>query len=357
MKIRKITSLTALLAFILVLLTSVILYIVPQGRVANWADWRLWGLTKEQWGNIHIVNGLLFLLSLFLHIYYNWRPIVSYMKNKAKELKIFTKEFNIALGFTLVFTFGTLVEVPPFQWVIDLSGSIKDAAAVKYGEPPYGRAELSTLKTFAKKQGFDLNENMANLKNAGVKFESEKQTLKDISRQNNVSPQQVYLVMKPVIGEAGSKALSSSPPAGFGKRNLADICQEYHLNVKAVVRGLAEKNLKADAEMTIKGIAEAHNVGPMDVFEAIKEITTLSQAPSTTGGQPAPKGDKTAGNGTPVGLGKLTLVQVVEKHDLDQSSAIQKLAENGISANLDDKMKEVAEKHHTTPFDLFAMMQ
>jgi hypothetical protein len=357
MAIRKITSLTAGLAFILVLLTSIILYIVPQGRVAYWADWRLWGFTKEQWGNIHIVNGLLFLLSLFLHIYYNWRPIVSYMKNKAKALKIFTKEFNVALGLTFMFTFGTLIEVPPFQWVLDLNGYIKDAAAVKYGEPPYGHAELSALKTFAKKQGLDLKESMASLKSAGMKFDSEKQTLKDIARQNNVSPQQVYIAMKPVESVSKTTSLPDSPPPGFGKRNLADICQEYQLNVKAVVRGLAEKNIKTDTDMTIKSIAEAHSVGPMDVFEAIKEITTSSQAPTTASRQPIPKGDKTAGNDTPIGLGKMTLVQVVEKYNLDQSSAIQKLSENGISAKSDDKMKKIAEKHETTPFDLFEMMK
>ena len=270
MAIKKITSLTAGLAFILVVLTSLILYIVPQGRVAYWADWRLWGLSKEQWGNVHIVNGLLFLLSLFLHIYYNWRPIVSYMKNTAKELKIFTREFNVALGLTIVFTIGTLVEAPPFQWVIDLNGYLKDEAAVKYGEPPYGHAELSSLKTFVKKQGFDLKESMASLKTAGMKFDSEKQTLKDIARENNVSPQQVYIAMKPVPQAGKTKSLPGSPPAG---------------------------------------------------------------------------------------LGKMTVAQVVEKYNLDQSSAIQKLAGNGISAKSGDKMIKIAEKHQTTPFDLFEMMK
>ena len=48
MKIRRITSLTASLAFVLMLVTSLILFITPQGRVAYWADWRLWGLTKRE---------------------------------------------------------------------------------------------------------------------------------------------------------------------------------------------------------------------------------------------------------------------------------------------------------------------
>ena len=96
MNIRKITSLTALLAFTITLFTSVILFIVPKGRIAFWADWQMWGLTKDQWGSIHIVNGMLFLSALCLHIYYNWHPIISYFKNRVGEIKLFTRELNAA---------------------------------------------------------------------------------------------------------------------------------------------------------------------------------------------------------------------------------------------------------------------
>lgn len=88
MKIRRITALMAFLSFLVMVFTSIILYIEPQGRVAYWANWSLFGLTKPQWDSIHINVGFLFLASLFLHIYYNWKVIVAYLKNKAKELKI-----------------------------------------------------------------------------------------------------------------------------------------------------------------------------------------------------------------------------------------------------------------------------
>ncbi|MDP4856108.1 MAG: DUF4405 domain-containing protein, partial [Desulfobacterales bacterium] len=78
MNLRKIVSLTALLSSLLLLVTSIVLYIVPQGRVAYWADWRLLGLTKTEWTNIHVNFGLLFFVSALLHVYYNWKPIVSY---------------------------------------------------------------------------------------------------------------------------------------------------------------------------------------------------------------------------------------------------------------------------------------
>jgi len=81
-------------------LTSIVLFIVPQGRVAYWADWRLWGLTKTDWGNIHINLGLLFLIALFVHIYYNWKPLISYLKNKAKQIKVYMSELKATAELT-----------------------------------------------------------------------------------------------------------------------------------------------------------------------------------------------------------------------------------------------------------------
>lgn len=113
MNIRRVTSLTALISFLLLILTSIILYIVPAGRVAYWSDWRLWGLSKTQWSDLHINLGVLFLLSIILHIYYNWKPIVTYLKNRAKKVVVVTGEFNIAMVITILILLGTYAMVPP----------------------------------------------------------------------------------------------------------------------------------------------------------------------------------------------------------------------------------------------------
>jgi len=148
MNIRKTTSLTAGLSFVAMMVTSVILYIVPQGRIAYWADWRLWGLSKEQWGNIHINTGILFLLALGLHIYYNWTPIKNYLKNKAKNLIIFTKDFNVALFLTLICILGTHFEIPPFSSILAVSESIKDKPANRILIPTYVLSCQCTMENF-----------------------------------------------------------------------------------------------------------------------------------------------------------------------------------------------------------------
>ena len=258
------------------LLTSVILFITPQGRVAYWADWRLWGLTKTDWGNIHINLGLLFLIALSVHIYYNWKPLISYLKNKAKQIKVFTPEFSLALAITLVFIFGAYNLVPPFGWVMSLNEHFKDAGAEKYGEPPYGHAELSSLQTFTKKMKLDLAKSMKLLDKAGYAVQDSNMTLATIGRQYNIPPQMVYETIKPAeiatAKKSDSKDLPESPPPGTGKLTLADFCTQYKLNMKLVVRELKMQGIEASEELTLKKIAAKNKTSPSDIYERIKSI-------------------------------------------------------------------------------------
>jgi hypothetical protein len=259
------------------LLTSIILYIVPQGRVAYWADWRLWGLTKTDWGNIHINLGLLFLIALFLHIYFNWKPLISYLKNRAKEIKVFTPEFNTALIIVIVFTVGTYFLVPPFSWVMSLNDHFKDAGAEKYGEPPYGHAELSSLKTFTKKMNLDLAKSMALLDRAGYTAENSDITLDTIGRRYNIPPQRIYQTIKPAAIIAARESennnrLPESAQPGTGNLTLADFCTQFNLNMKLVVRELKKQGIEASEELTLKKIATQNKTSPTDVYERIRII-------------------------------------------------------------------------------------
>lgn len=353
MKIKKITSLTALLAFILMLLTAFILYIVPHGRVANWAVWHLLGLTKPQWEGIHVNFGLLFLISIGIHIYYNWKPIMSYMKDKANGFKLFTKEFNVALILVLIFGLGTGFEVPPFSSFLALSESIKDGAAEKYGNPPYGHAELSSLKTFAKRMGMDLKQSLEHLKKTGYRVENEMQTLAEIARINIITPQQLYNAMKPPTGTSSlhygdSGKLPDAAPGGSGNLTLADLCSRFNLNIKVIIRGLSKQNITAREDMTIRKIAEKNQISPIDVYEGIKAIAARDNSVQTS----AKIKDRKEGNAGGMGLGRMTLIEVCEKNSVPIERALQKLSNKGVKASPEDKMKEVASALNTTPLEL-----
>ena len=82
---KKVTSLSLGFSFLIMSYTGVILYIAPHGRIAKWIDWHFLGLDKTQYQELHITSMVTFLVFGILHIYYNWKPIISYMKDSTKE--------------------------------------------------------------------------------------------------------------------------------------------------------------------------------------------------------------------------------------------------------------------------------
>jgi hypothetical protein len=271
-KWRKLISLTALISFIFMMVSSTILYIVPEGRVAYWADWHLWGMTKTDWGHIHINLGVLFLIAMALHVYLNWAPIVSYLKSKAKELRVFTKDFNLALIITAVVIVGTYLMIPPFSTIIQIGEGFKKAGSEKYGEPPYGHAELSSVQLLAKRLGWNPAEAHAKLAEANIQMPDPKASIKEIADANKMTPQQVYLIMKPEERHGDAKTMPAEPQAGLGKLLLSELCKKYDLQTNDVIGALNAKQIEANGDMTIKDIAQNHQMAPIDVYYAIKEI-------------------------------------------------------------------------------------
>lgn len=278
--IRRTVSLTAAIAFVVMLLTSIVLYIVPQGRVAYWADWRLMGLSKTQWGAIHINMGLLFLVALGLHVYYNWKPLTLYLKDRARQWKIFTPEFNCAAAVATLFIAGTLGGWPPLGTILSFQDDIKTAAARQYGEPPYGHAELSSLQAFTRKTGIDLEAAQAALAAAGFRVAGPQQSLQEMAAANGVSPQTLYKAMlkaKPKV-ESRSFTLPETPPPGTGNLSLADFSRQYGLDVDRLLHSLEAHGLEARAAMTIKAIAAANKRSPVAIYDLLR---TAASAPST----------------------------------------------------------------------------
>lgn len=273
MRMKRIASLTAFLSLFFVLLTSAVLYIVPQGRVAYWANWKLWGLLKEQWAAIHINVGILFLIALLLHTYYNWESITFYLKDKSRRLKIFTKDFNIALLLIVVCVVGTYAGIPPFSTIIELNSQVKEAAAEKYGTPPYGHAELSSIKSFARHLDINLNVAIKSLHDAGYSVAHDMQSLKEVASANGVSPQQIYLAMAKAFEKSGeTKSLPRKPGQGMGRLTLKELCRKYDVDSKLIMKALKEANITFQEEMTIKQIGALNGLSPIDVYRKIHEI-------------------------------------------------------------------------------------
>ena len=265
MNLKKITSLTMLWSIIVMSYTGIMLFIGPPGRIANWANWKLLGLGKEDYAQVHTTFMVLFVVMSILHVYYNWKPITSYMKNKAKEMIVFTKDMIVAIVLTLVFIFGTIAGIAPFSSFLDLGDGIKNSWEKEYGTAPYSHAELSSLKMFCKKMGYDLEKSKEILKSNNIKFE-ESQSLRQIGEENSLSPQFIYNLLNKNFEKEGETTVQLT---GLGKKTVAQVAETLNLSNKDFISKLKALGIKAEADDKFREAAEQEDMSPMDVMQKL----------------------------------------------------------------------------------------
>lgn len=262
MSLKKITSLTMLLAMFVMTYTGIMLFIAPSGRIANWANWKIFALSKEQYGELHSTMMLLFIFATILHLYYNWKPITNYMKNQAKKMVVFTKDMMIAFLVTAIFVVGTLSNVVPFTSFLDFGSGIKDSWEKTYGSAPYSHAELSSLENFCKKLSFDIFKSEEVLEKNNIKFEAT-QSLSQIGESNGVSPQFIYNLLRKNFEKSGEKIITLT---GLGKKAIKDVAVSLHLGSQEFIEKLKTLGIEAKEDDKFKEVVEKYDMSPMYVL-------------------------------------------------------------------------------------------
>ena len=270
---RRIASLTLLFAGAIELFTSAVLYVLPAGRVAYWTDYHLLGLDKTQWQNVHLCVGVLLILMAGLHLYYNWRPLLRYLAAASKRTTLPGTAFWAALVITFYVVVGSVYNLPPMASIVTLGTFFSDRANRTYGEPPYGHAELSSLKMFARRINLDLIQVKTLLAEAGIVVTGDDQTILEIAHSNSVTPQQLSDVIQPAAATDNTSAFPDAPAPGFGMKTLRQISSSYGLNEQKLLKRLAEKGIVAAPEDSVKEIASKSATSPMAIFEQIREFS------------------------------------------------------------------------------------
>ena len=191
---RSFISFLLTLSFLLIAFTGVIMYFTPQGRMAHWTDWRMLWLTKDQWSALHINSCLLFLIGTALHIYLNWRVLLSYVYTKTTAGFRRKWEFALASLLTVVFVGGTFALLPPFSTIMNINEDIKQywsGQVTTKGPVPHAEA-LPLKKLIGFTEGADLQQAMKALRSAGYEVHDASITLEMLAKQKYASPMEIY---------------------------------------------------------------------------------------------------------------------------------------------------------------------
>ena len=267
---RVFISFGLFIALVMMLISGVILYISPPGRVANWTDWRMIGLTKRGWQHQHIIFGFAFLILSLFHLFViNWKAFFSYLKSKTTEGLKSPGELLTIILLSVFFGIGTYYGIQPFLAVIKFGDAISGSWERQEKQAPVPHAELMTLTQLAEQPGLggDPAALKAKLEKAGLKVTSLDQTLAEIATSHGQTAEQVYEVIAPAKKE-GHKLQGQ----GFGKKTLQDIADEGGVSATSLQLALHQKGIEAKIDTPLKSIAE---INKLEMNELRKILETM----------------------------------------------------------------------------------
>jgi hypothetical protein len=310
MKTRRLISLTTFIGFIFLALSGIMLFVSPQGRVAYWAGWSMLGLSKDQWASVHTTFMILFLTVGIWHIVLNWRPIVGYLKDRTRKVRLTRPEFLTSLGICVVCFAGPLLGLPPFQQLLDASEGIKAYWEGTHGSPPWGHAEESPLDRFCERIGgfrggagggrvtVDCEAAVAALEAAGVAVDSRTDRIIDIATANGVTPQAIADIVLSVAEPAGSGAVAPGsrrggaggareegdaaaanpsegrfphPGSGLGRISLRQYASQFDLDVEELLGILRARGLEVDPDERLRDAGDRLGTDPLGILEVLNE--------------------------------------------------------------------------------------
>lgn len=270
-KWRVFISAGLLLTSVVLLVSGVVLFISPPGRVANWTNWNLLGLTKTGWQNQHIIFGFAFIILSIFHLFViNWKAFLSYIKSKASKGLNSPLELAASLLLFVALAVGTFWHLPPFEQIIALGERLSAPWEKKTGAPPVPHAETLSLDELGKLPQVNQpgSELLEKLQTAGLKVRNTRQTLFDIASENGAEVQRLYDVLVPAkrsggLGEGG----------GWGRKTLGEAAEATGVSPLALQQALKQQGIEAAPDERIADIASKNGLNTPELIRRINDMT------------------------------------------------------------------------------------
>ncbi len=255
---------------IIMTVSGIILYIAPPGRIAHWSYWAMLGFTKTEWQHIHTIFTFIFVIAGIWHIYYNWKPLMNYLRRKSKEASKIRQEMVVASIFSLLVFVGTYWYVFPFSTVLDFGEEITDSWSNKENEPPIPHAEELTVGEFARVKNIPVQKFQHLLEQGGYQVTDTSMTLQQIAEKYNVTPNVIAKVVPSTSSMNTSTNTGYMQGSGFGRKLLSEILNENNLNWNESIAKLKAAGITVEQDDKLKNIANENHVLPIDIIKILE---------------------------------------------------------------------------------------
>ncbi|MBN1408697.1 MAG: DUF4405 domain-containing protein [Calditrichaceae bacterium] len=265
---RAFTSLYILFSFLIIILSGIILYIAPPGRIAHWTDVPLLGLEKNQWQAIHTIFTFIFIIASGFHLYFNWRMFLAYLRDKLSRKYLRRKEFFGSVILTIFIFLIILFEWPPVPAIMAFGQAMTDSWEKKYDNPPVPHMEEMTIQKLSELLNQDSGAIIQKLQTKGINVSDNDEQLKNIAKKQGYSPQQLFDMMKET-NRIKSSLIQNTTGKGWGRKTVSQICREKDIPVAMAINNLKIYGITADANSRIKVLSREYTIESSEIVGII----------------------------------------------------------------------------------------
>lgn len=195
-QLKPFISFLTVLSFLLLAFSGFVLYIRPEGSLARWVGWRAIGLSKSDWETVHIVFCTLFVLSGIIHFILNFRAIVIYLTIGIDRTRKNLKEMVIAVAVVVALLLVAVWSMPPGSWLMAGRAQFKNHPRAMRLQPPAPDFEKQSLRRVAEHFGQAPDRVLREVQARGLKGVSLESSLEEVARKNQMTPQELYLLIR-----------------------------------------------------------------------------------------------------------------------------------------------------------------
>jgi len=274
-------------SFIVLILSSVVLYIMPSGRDAYWTNWKWLSLSKDQWGALHTVGGLAFVIFGLLHlIVYNWKVFWNYVISKLRKNLNKKWELAAAIVLNVLIVLVCVYDWIPSSTIMNWGASIKSSWVGAAQRAPYGHAEIEKLDVLAKRLEIDLPSALKALEAKGLKVDAQK-TVQAIASENGMTPAEFFELVMPFAPKAAAGAISGTGEkaagldagakpgfqegGGWGRKTVKSVAEELGIDIDTALAKLKAKGIEAKAGSNLRELAGKAGKTPIEIANIIRD--------------------------------------------------------------------------------------
>ena len=159
-------------------------------------------MDKQHWEAVHTVFVLLALVTALVHLWYNWKPLINYVRSKASLILPsgrrvpLVREFLAASAVASVVLCAAIMQWQPLALLIDLRSDIKDGKYALSAPPPVADADRMSILALCEATGMSEQSVAEKARTHGIAAEDLSLTLGAIAEKHSLSPEGLYQRLK-----------------------------------------------------------------------------------------------------------------------------------------------------------------